>query len=195
MSENSAVNPPESPKGKGRPTPPRKISEAKHKRPLVGDRSKETRAKEKERMRAERQKIRDGMMAGDERYLTSRDRGPQRKLVRDYVDGRFTAGETVLPALFVVVLLTFIDSMELQIAALFGMWGLFGIVALDAWFTGKRAKRLVAERFGADKVEKGVPWYAAMRSIQMRALRIPKPQVKRGEGPGSGKAAKKSDEN
>ncbi|MEY3029434.1 MAG: hypothetical protein RL198_831 [Actinomycetota bacterium] len=191
MSESAEANSPKQSKGKGRPTPPRKVSQAQRKRPLVGDRSKEARAKERERVRAERQKIRDGMMAGDERYLTSRDRGPQRKLVRDYVDGRFTAGETVLPALFVVVLLTFIDSTELQIAALFGMWGLFGIVALDAWITGKRAKKLVGERFGEDRVEKGIPWYAAMRSIQMRALRIPKPQLKRGEGPGFEKPAKK----
>jgi hypothetical protein len=35
------------------------------------------------------------------------------------------------------------------------------------------------EKYG-DKVEKGLRWYAAMRSIQMRGMRLPKPQVKRG---------------
>jgi hypothetical protein len=61
------------------------------------------------------------------------------------------------------------------------MWALFLAVAFDAFMHGIRVKRRLTERFGADKVEKGVRWYAAMRSIQMRSLRIPKPQVKRGE--------------
>lgn len=167
--------------GKGRPTPPRKEQEKLRKRPLVGDKTKEARRLEKDRVREERTKIREGMMAGDEKYLTSRDRGPQRKLARDFIDSRFTAGELVLPALFVVVILTFIDSYEIQVIALVAMWGLFFAVAFDAFLQGVRIKKLAIERFGADKVEKGLRWYAATRSIQMRALRIPKTQVKRGQ--------------
>jgi hypothetical protein len=167
--------------GKGRPTPSRKEQEKLRKKPLVGDKSKEAKRIEKERVREQRAKIREGMMSGDERYLTSRDRGPQRKLVRDLVDTRFTTGELVLPALVVVVLVTFVDSVEVQFYALVAMWALFLAVAFDAFMHGIRVKRRLTERFGADKVEKGVRWYAAMRSIQMRSLRIPKPQVKRGE--------------
>ncbi|MDA0247237.1 MAG: DUF3043 domain-containing protein [Actinobacteria bacterium] len=166
-------------KGKGRPTPARKQQEQMRKKPLVGDRSKEARQADKEKLRVERQRAREGMMAGDERYLTLRDKGPQRRFARDVVDTRFTAGELVLPMLFAVVLLTFIDSFVLQVIALFGMWGLFGIVAIDATFVGRAAKKKVAKKFGEDKLEGGIAWYAAMRSIQMRALRIPKPQVAR----------------
>jgi hypothetical protein len=121
------------------------------------------------------------MMSGDERYLTSRDRGPQRKMVRDLVDSRFTVGELVLPGLVVVVMVTFVDSIEVQFYSLVAMWALFLAVAFDAFMHGIRVKSKLKERYGADKVEKGVRWYAAMRSIQMRSLRIPKPQVKRGE--------------
>jgi hypothetical protein len=32
-------------------------------------------------------------------------------------------------------------------------------------------------------VEKGLGWYGAMRIIQMRFMRLPKPQVKRGQHP------------
>ena len=32
-------------------------------------------------------------------------------------------------------------------------------------------------------MERGLGWYAAMRSLQMRFMRLPKPQVKRGEYP------------
>lgn len=148
-------------------------------RPLVGDRSKEAKRAERQKVNEERTKAREGMMAGDERYLTLRDRGPQRKYARDLVDARFTAGEMVLPGLFLVVLATFIDSYAVQLITLFAMWGLFGIVAIDAWFVSRMVKKRVAHKFGADRIEGGLGWYGAMRSIQMRALRIPKPQVAR----------------
>lgn len=175
MSENTEKS------GKGRPTPPRKEREQARKRPLVGDRSKATREAQRAKLREERAKAREGMMAGDERYLTIRDRGPQRRFARDIVDSRFTAGELVLPALFIVVLTTFIESYTVQLVSLFAMWGLFGVVGIDAWLVSRTVKRRVAEKFGSDKMETGLGWYGAMRSIQMRALRIPKPQVKRFE--------------
>ena len=173
MSEQSATP------GKGKPTPSRKEREKARKKPLVGDRSKEARKIEKEKVRVQRQQIRDGMMAGDERYLSARDKGPQRRYARDLVDSRFTAGELVLPMLFIVVFMTFIDSFVLQVIALFAMWGLFGVVALDATLVGKSTKKKVAIKFGQETLEPGIAWYAAMRSIQMRSLRIPKPQVSR----------------
>jgi hypothetical protein len=123
--------------------------------------------------------MREGMMAGDERYLTARDKGSQRRFTRDVVDARFTAGELVLPMLFIVVFLTFFDSYIVQVIALFAMWGLFGVVAIDATIVGRIARRKVAVKFGQENLEAGIPWYAAMRSIQMRSLRIPKPQVAR----------------
>lgn len=165
--------------GKGRPTPPRKEREQARKKPLVGDRSKEARQAQKLKLREERQKAREGMMAGDERYLTYRDKGPQRKFVRDLVDARFTAGEMVLPAMFLVVLSTFIESYEVQLISLFAMWSLFLVVAFDAFLVARSVKKRVAKKFGEDKMEGGLGWYGAMRSIQMRALRIPKPQVSR----------------
>ncbi len=167
--------------GKGRPTPARKEREQANRRPLVGDRSKEAKEAQKIKLREERTRAREGMMAGDERFLTIRDRGPQRRYVRDVVDSRFTAGELVLPALFVVVMTTFIESYEVQLISLFAMWGLFGVVAIDGWFVSRAVKKRAAAKFGADKLETGLGWYGAMRSIQMRALRIPKPQVKRFE--------------
>ena len=169
----------EQPTGKGRPTPPRKQQQQARKKPIVGDRSKEAREAQKSKVREERQRARDGMMAGDERYLTIRDKGPQRRMARDVVDARFTAGELVLPLLFVVVLTTFIDSYELQLFSLFGMWGIFAVVGVDAYVVGRAAKNKIRQKFGDDKLESGIAWYAAMRSIQMRSLRIPKPQVKR----------------
>jgi hypothetical protein len=43
--------------------------------------------------------------------------------------------------------------------------------------------RRVGAKFGASKVERGLRWYAAMRALQLRMIRLPKPQVKRGQYP------------
>ena len=51
----------------------------------------------------------------------------------------------------------------------------------DAVLSTGRMKKAMREKFGT--VEPGVRWYAAMRSFTMRRLRLPKPQVARGERP------------
>jgi hypothetical protein len=53
---------------------------------------------------------------------------------------------------------------------------------LDAFVTGFRLKKRLAERF-PDQNRRGAVAYGLMRSLQMRRLRLPKPQVKRGERP------------
>jgi hypothetical protein len=170
--------------GKGRPTPTRKEREAANKRPLVGDNSKEARKASKERLREAQMKARVGAENGDERYLTARDKGPQRRFVRDYVDARWSIGEFVLPIMLVFVLLTFVmSSVQLSSILLSVMLGFLVLVVLDSVFVGMRITKKLGEKFGPDKVERGLKWYAAMRATQMRRLRLPKPQVKRGEYP------------
>jgi hypothetical protein len=166
--------------GKGRATPSRKKQEAANHRPLVGDKSPEARKADKTRIREERLKARTGMAAGEEKYLGVRDRGPQRKFVRNYVDSKFTLGELVMPTLLLVILISAIDSYIVQLATLLTMWVLFLAVAINAWFIGRGAVKALEEKYGASKVERGIKWYAGMRTIQMRPMRLPKPQVKRG---------------
>jgi hypothetical protein len=166
--------------GKGRATPSRKKQEAANHRPLVGNKSPEARKADKARIREERLKARTGMAAGEEKYLGVRDRGPQRKFVRNYVDSKFTLGELVMPTLLLVILISAIDSYIVQLATLLTMWVLFLAVAINAWFIGRGAVKALEEKYGASKVERGIKWYAGMRTIQMRPMRLPKPQVKRG---------------
>jgi hypothetical protein len=176
---------PEKKVGKGRPTPARKQQQQLRRKPVVGNRSPEAKAAAKAALRAEREKAREGLANGDDRYLTIRDRGPQRRLARDVVDSRFTIGELVLPALFLVIIVSSFRSDDpvtdvmIQLGTLVFMWGLFAAIALDGFLIGKRAQKLAVAKYG-DKTEKGLRWYAAMRSIQMRGMRLPKPQVKRG---------------
>jgi hypothetical protein len=82
----------------------------------------------------------------------------------------------------VVIILTFIPSVEAQTISILALWAFFLVAVLDSTLLGFIVRRKLAKKFGADKVEK-VRWYAAMRSLQLRVLRLPKPQVKRGQFP------------
>ena len=180
------------PSGKGHATPSRKEREAANKRPLVPARGKLT--KEDRRKQSEqRLAARAGMEAGDERYLPIRDKGPQRRMVRDIVDARFTVGEFMIPLMFAVIIATFIPSYNeldakgnptataatLQLTVLIALYGFFIIGLTDAIILGRQVTKKLQAKFG--EVERGVRWYAGVRAFQFRPLRVPKPRVARGD--------------
>lgn len=167
--------------GKGQATPTRKEREAANRRPLVGEKTKEAKKLSREQLAAERKVAREGMLRGEEKYLPIRDRGPQKKMVRDIVDARFSLGEMILPAMFIFLIATTVNIYYVQLASLIVMWILFAAVVADALIIGRRVERELSAKFGYGKLERGLRWYAAMRSLQMRPMRMPKPQVKRGK--------------
>ncbi|ANF31005.1 hypothetical protein A0130_04315 [Leifsonia xyli] len=169
--------------GKGAPTPSRREQEAARKRPLVPTDRKEAARQARAKQAEAREKARVGMAAGDDRYLTARDRGPQRRYVRDYVDARFSIGEFLIPVMLIVIVLTFLPSPVLQVYGLFALWGFFLIAVIDCFVLGFLIQRRVGDKFGKTKVERGLRWYGAMRALQLRIMRLPKPQVKRGQYP------------
>lgn len=171
-----------SPVGKGRATPTRKEREAARKRPLVPDDRRAAAKASKAELAARRDRARIGMERGEEKYLPVRDRGPQKRFVRDWVDARWSVGEVLLPLMVLVILTYFIPNEFIAIYALAAVWAVILLVVIDCLILGRTLRKKLAAKFGADKVEK-VTWYAAMRAVQLRALRLPKPQVKRGEFP------------
>ncbi len=56
------------------------------------------------------------------------------------------------------------------------------LIIVDSVGIAFRLKKQLAERFPNER-KKGAVAYALMRTLQMRRLRLPKPQVKRGERP------------
>ena len=82
-----------------------------------------------------------------------------------------------------VIIVSLIPNTLVAYWAFIGLWGFIAIAIIDMVFLGIRVNRRIAEKFGKDKRERGLAWYAAMRSLQMRFMRLPKPQVKRGEYP------------
>lgn len=168
--------------GKGHATPTRKEKEAARKRPLVVSDRGAARRMERTQLQAQRDRARVGMAAGDEKFLPTRDRGPQKRYVRDYVDARFSIGELLIPLMVVVIVLTFVPQPEVQSIGIVALWGFFFVAILDVVVLGFILTRKLGEKFGKDRVEK-VRWYAAMRALQLRIMRLPKPQVKRGQFP------------
>ena len=176
----SDSTPEQKPAGKGKATPTRKQAESANIRPLVGDRSPEARAAQKAKAKADRERMRAGQLAGDDRYLPIRERGPQKKFVRDLIDARYTIGEFLIPAMVMILLLSFFDSNQastynkvLSAASI----GIMLAILIDSIFIARRIKRKAAEKFGADKLESGLAFYGIVRATQLRVMRMPKPQV------------------
>ena len=163
--------------GKGKATPSRKAAESATKRTLVGDRSPEAKKAARDKFREERNRARAGMAAGEEKYLMPRDRGPQRRMARDVVDSRFTVGEMMIPTMFIVLFFSGANSTQVQSVLVIFMWTMVAAIALDAILLGRKAVKLIGEKYGEDKIERGTKWYVAVRSTQMRWMRTPRPQV------------------
>lgn len=168
--------------GKGRPTPSRKEAEAAARERARAPRNRRELAKRQREQRGESsKKMREAMRSGDERYLPIRDKGPTRRFIRDLVDSRFGFTELLFPLLIVIMVM---------------MYGAFGdggarlgqtlwfttilLVLMDVIFLRFRIRKQVRERFGDDEV-KGAAVYGIMRALNMRFLRLPKPQVKIGQ--------------
>lgn len=168
--------------GKGRPTPTRAEREAARKRPLVAN-TKEAKARARAELRERQDRARMGMANGEERFLPARDKGPQRRFARDYTDAGWHLGEFLMPAMVVVIIATFIPLEIFQYWSFVALWMFIFFVVGDMIILSRNVKRKAAAKFGKEKLGKGLGWYAAMRSVQMRFMRLPKAQVKRGQYP------------
>lgn len=165
--------------GKGRPTPSRKEAEAARKARLKQPRSrKEINAANRAQRSEQGDKMRQAMKTGDERYLPLRDKGPVKRFIRDWIDARFTFAEIVLPVLIIALVVPYI-SLELAMYS-----QLFTLVVMATVIVNLIALRFLLrkelKRRFPDNDLKGTTYYAIMRSIQIRPLRLPKPQVKIG---------------
>lgn len=171
---------------KGRPTPKRREAEKHRRRPITAppkDRKELLRRQRAER-RERAARIREGIARGDERYLHKRDRGPVRRMARDFVDARRTVSEFFFMTTFALLLLSLVlqgTQPLLYIILVTNVWPLLLFVFIgDAWIVGYRVRKLARQRF-PDEDLRGLGFYAAMRAMQMRWLRLPKPQVRPGE--------------
>ena len=180
--------------GKGRPTPKRREAEGRRRGPAppppqtTREAIRRSRGSKEERkaLAAKRREIRadqrKAMMAGDERHLPAKDRGPVRAYVRDLVDSRRHLTGLFMPlALIVFVALLAPNRIVQSFTTLLCLLLLLAMI-LEGVLNGRRLTRLAREKFPKETVNgRSLGWYAFIRASQIRKLRIPKPRVRPGD--------------
>jgi hypothetical protein len=167
--------------GKGRPTPSRREREAANRRPLVGSSPVDKKAA-RARLNSEREKARVGMANGEERYLPAKDRGEQRRFVRDYIDARWNVGEVMMPVLVLFLIVGF-AAPQTSVASysLLLIWAFVLLFFIDCFVLWTILRKKVTAKYG--EFQSRTFFYILTRAWQLRFLRLPKPQVKRGQYP------------
>jgi Protein of unknown function (DUF3043) len=166
---------------KGRPTPKRKEAQAAVKvSSLAPASTKLEKKRAKDQARAARLLQRQAYLRGDENALPVRDRGPEKRFVRNYIDSRRSIGEYFLPIIGFVLILSLIPFSAFAVAGIVIMYSVLLVSIFDGFFLSRKIKAEVAKRF-PDKSTKGLGVYGWLRSTQMRRMRAPKPQVKAGD--------------
>lgn len=182
--------------GKGRPTPKRREAEARRRGPVAPAplTAKEARARRKaNRGNKEERKVaaaerrasaadrRARMLAGEEKYLLPRDKGPVRAYARDLVDSRRNLVGLFMPLALILIMAMFLNPV-IQNYVTLGMLVMMLFMAGEGYFLGRMINNRVRERF-PDSVDGGfrLGWYAFVRASQIRKMRAPAPRVKPGD--------------
>ena len=177
------------PQGKGRPTPTRREAEAARRRPLVPKDRKAAKREARAKRDAAFQREQAAMKTGDEANLPYTHQGPVRRWSRDYIDARFNLASYFFFLLFAVLLLVFIQAQfpEIALFVMLGMYGLMFLMLLDSLLAVRKMKKKMDERFGPERVPRGIRWQMFGRTFYPRRWRRPIPLVDRGEWPAGAK--------
>ena len=167
--------------GKGRPTPTRKEAEAAAKARAKVPRTRKEQAAAQRLARSDSStKMRQAMKTGDERYLPARDRGPVKRFIRDYVDSRFSFVELMIPVLLVTTAMAWSGNAAVASYGNAILFGMLLLIVVDMLRLRSKLRREITKRF-PEAETKGTTYYAVMRSLQMKFMRLPKAQVKIGQ--------------
>ena len=180
--------------GKGRPTPKRSEAEANRYRSLTGTTtsgrnrsstaapSRKLTPEEKSRVRSDRSKQMQAMRRGEEWALQPRDRGPMKKLARDYVDAHRRPSEFYMYALIVLVisLVAGKSHKALNSDLEYLLLAIIAVIIVDALLLRRSISKLAQERLPGEST-RGITFYAIMRALQLRRFRSPAPRIKPGD--------------
>ncbi|SDE28067.1 DUF3043 domain-containing protein [Rhodococcus tukisamuensis] len=198
VAESSAAAPaPSTPtEGKGRPTPTRREAEGKRRGPVAPApltakearaRRKQTQGSKEERKaasverRATAADRRARMLAGEDKYLLPRDKGPVRAFARDLVDSRRHLVGLFMPLALLLIMAMFLNPAVQSLVTL-GMLVMMLFMAVEGYIMGRRINNRVRERF-PETTDGGfkLGWYAFVRASQIRKMRAPQPRVSPGD--------------
>ncbi len=182
--------------GKGRPTPSRREAQGKRRGPVAPApltnkearaRRKATRGNREERKaaaaerRASAADRRARMLAGEDKFLLPRDRGPVRAYVRDLVDARRNLVGLFMPLALVLILTMFLTP-QVQAYVTLAMIIMMAFMVVEGFVIGRMINKRVQERYPDDTTSRwSLGWYAFVRASQIRRMRAPKPRVSPGD--------------
>ncbi len=170
--------------GKGRPTPKRSVSE-KRRAPIAAPTNRRDAARQTRQQRSiKTNEARKALVSGDERSLPARDRGPLRRYVRDWVDGKRNLAEFLLPGIIVFYFPTLLTSGSVRVAFSYALTIVVVVMAVELTVLISLLKRAIDREFPqGGPGRKGAVRYGALRLAAIRMFRLPKPAVKRGQAP------------
>jgi hypothetical protein len=176
--------------GKGRPTPKRREAQGRRTGPVPPpprtqrEAFKRMRGNKvsKEENRAAAAERRRRMMAGEDKYLLPRDRGPVKAYIRDLVDSRRNLMGLFMPLAILVFVALLTPYPAIQSYATFATTFMLIAMVIEGIILGRIVTRKVRAKFPTEPI-KGISigWYSFIRASQLRKLRVPKPRVKPGE--------------
>jgi hypothetical protein len=184
-----AVSPGSISPSKGRPTPKRREAETRRRGPAAPPPRTQREAMRrsrgsKEERRAERAERRARMLAGDDRYLLPRDRGPVRAYVRDLVDSRRHLMGLFVPMALAVLLSVVARDPMIQYYVSLATMAVLLVIIVEGVFFGRLVTQRVRKKFpDAKDSGLGLGWYAFSRATMLRRFRAPRPRVKYGDDP------------
>ncbi|MDX6228034.1 MAG: hypothetical protein QOI76_1424 [Frankiales bacterium] len=172
------------PAGKGRPTPKRSIAE-KRRAPVTAPTNRREAARQSRQQSAiRRNDARKALVAGDERALPGRDRGPIRRYIRDWADGKRTLSEFLLPSIFILYFGSVLTSGGIRSVFVAVLTAVVVINMLEIGVMLTLLRKAIDREFpGGGPGRKGAILYGLMRLTAMRFMRLPKPAVRRGQDP------------
>ena len=166
--------------GKGKPTPRRREAQRRRTGPVAPPprTRREAYRRQREQGSDRRAEMREGMRSGDERYLMARDRGPERRLVRDIVDSRRNVGVLFLLIALVYASSIFIPSLQVKAAATSLWLTVLLLLIIDSVLLGLRIRKLVRQEVpDTTQSMRSLVFYGITRATMIRRWRQPKPQV------------------
>jgi hypothetical protein len=192
--EAPAKSKPAAEAGKGRPTPKRSEAEANRYRTLTGSTTsgrgrtaapepkRKLTPEEKAKARQDHSKQLQAMRRGEDWALGPRDRGPAKRLARDYVDAHRRPMEYYMYALIILIIALFAGKSHGGLASYMQLFlvVIIVIIAVDGFFLRRSVMKVVHERLPNEST-RGLAFYAIMRGLQLRRFRTPTPRLKPGD--------------
>lgn len=175
---------------KGRPTPKRRDAEGRRGPVKAPTTRKEAVARQRQLAREDRAnraagkprsvaEQRAAIRRGDESALPRRDRGPTRRLARNYVDSHRMFSNYLLWLFPLMIAGSFVKALQgVQLVII----ALFLALVVEWYIVGRRIRRLAIERFGtAEGGAMSIGFYAGSRAYLPRRWRMPAAQVNLGD--------------